>query len=147
MKKLLFFFLLISPSTQAQELYRMVDGVRIKLSPSDSADFVNEWKKNDSIQRANYGMDTMIANTSNRYFKIVKLRAYLRTQVQNLSTYESVEKAITEHIYAYMNGSDRIISWIKGENSLTYGNYTLTGFPSKPYYTVARQTELLNILQ
>ena len=149
MKKLLWLLLIVSFSAQSQSLYRMVNGIPVKMNPSDSAAFVQEGKKDDSIRLANLGFDTTLAKISIREAKIKVLRAYLRSQVNNNTTYENIVNNLATFnlIEAYLNGSDRIISWIKGENSATYGNFTLTGFPSRTYYTVARQTALLNILQ
>ncbi len=71
-----------------------------------------------------------------------KLIKYLKRQTTP-TQYEAVEKDVAVLLVAYTNGSDRIISWIKGENSAVFGNFTNTGFPSKAYFSTERQAKLL----
>lgn len=148
MKKLLYLFLLLASSCKAQDtLYRTVNGIRIALTQQEVDAQKAEWKSNDSIAQVNLAFDTTFLNIGLRASRITRLRAYLRSQVTSNTTYETVQTTASPFINAYLDGSDRIISWVKGENSAVYGNFTTTGFPSKSYFSVVRQTALLKILQ
>lgn len=125
---------------------RLVNGELVQMSAQEEADLLAEQNANVAQQLADKPLNDAIQNIATRQSKVLKLRGYLRSQVTSNTTYENVQTTVAPFIQAYLDGSDRIISWIKGENSLVYGNYTLTGFPSKSYFTVARQTALLEIL-
>lgn len=128
-------------------LTRKVNGIEVQLTPQEEADRIAESNANEARALAEKPMNDAMDNLNLRQGKVLKLRAYLRSQISNNTTFENVQTTVTPFIQAYLDGSDRILSWIKGENSLVYGNYLLTGFPSKPYFTVQRQADLLNILQ
>jgi len=147
MKKIVFILLLFSASAEAQSLFRLVNGVMVKLSPADSSTLVNEWRDNFIADSLAKPYELIKANINIRVSKIQLLRAYLRYSIASDSQFETVDANLTNHIQAYLNGSNRLIEWIKGSNTATYGNFTLTGFPSRAYFTVQMQTDLLNILQ
>lgn len=91
------------------------------------------------------GFLTAISEYQIRRRKIDKVIIYLRAQATP-AMFQTILNDTRTYREDYRVGSDILISWIRGENSPVYGNFLLTGFPSKGYFSVARQTELLSIL-
>jgi hypothetical protein len=106
-------------------------------------------KSYDSITaiyyKAHHKTDSLINNNQKRQINASNALAYFKSKV-SIKAYEIVLNDISPYINAYVNGSDRIISWLKGENSSTYGNFTTTGYPTKNYYNELYANDLVNIL-
>ena len=83
-------------------------------------------------------------------FDIRKKQSMFATKyIKNLTSptqFNNVRGDLRNAMIDYEAVSDLVISWLKGENSAVYGNFTTNGFPTKSYFTAQRQIDLLAIL-
>jgi len=108
-------------------------------------DFENIGLAEQQAIQKHTGLKVTISNLALRKKKIDKVVTYLLTQA-NPTVFQTILNDTRNHRADYIAGSDVLIAWIQGVSSPVYGNFTLTGFPSKNYFSAARQTKLLSIL-
>src|ERR1035437_3913297 len=86
--------------------------------------------------------DSLMSNMYDRQYKALRAMAYIKN-IASPTVFNNIRTDLRSSLEDYVWGSDFLISWLKGENSAVYGNFTTTGFPSKTYFTTQRQTDLL----